>query len=173
MTKVFDIQGGDLSIGTLQAGPGIDSLGDVTEGANLSIGQVMAEDYTDYGIRARNSTLSIGGGHLVSNQAQYGVDLEHDVIANLHDTTIKGHRKADIRYGPEVTADLHNVTTRDIYDRTRRRSKICGSAAQPRDILLDSTKRQQRREARLRQVGRMASVLTGAYTTTDMLGLGL
>lgn len=149
----------------------MNSVGEASGGANVSIGQVHAKNYSDFGVQARNSTLSIGGGHLISDQAEYGIDLEHDVVANLQNLTVKGHRGADIRYGSGVTADLHNVTTRDIYDRARRRSKVCGTKARPQDLLLESTERQRQREARLHQMLKRGTVASGAYTLADIIGL--
>lgn len=165
MTKVFDLNGGNINVGTLRTGPGVSSLGDISGGAQLSIGQAYSHGYSDYGFRVENGALGIGGGEMVADGARFGLDLRRDADTNLQDLVLDGHDDADIRIGPGVRGDMKNVSARQIYNMARGRTLTSSVKLKSHDMAVNTTQEQRLREYRLAQA-KMLSI-------SAALGIGL
>jgi hypothetical protein len=85
--------------------------------------------------------------HFQSKDGRLGWDFEQDVQANMYDSTVKGNRDADIRYGTDVQADFSGIKTRDMYDMARRENPLLpNTGIQDVDMAINTTEEKLRQE---------------------------
>lgn len=150
---------------------GVDVPIEAVGAENVVIENTKARQYSDTGLRARDSTISARGLDFSSPNAAYGLDLTNSVTANVVDSRFLNHQEADIAYGPGVIGDFHDVTASTLYDRARRRSPIASENPRTVNRLVTTEARQLDREHRLRRLARNASVASTGYGVLEALGL--
>lgn len=126
----------------------------VEGGHSLLLDNVSASGYENTGLHARDAQITAKDLYFQAKDARLGWDFERDVQANLYDSVVKGHREADIRYGPDVVADISGVEAREVYDKARRENPLLPSTGlQELDMAVNTTEeklRQQRNRSRLK-----------------------
>lgn len=126
----------------------------VEGGHPLFLNNVSVSGYEDTGLHARDTQITAKDVHFQAKDARLGWDFERDVQANLYDSVVKDHREADIRYGPDVVADIAGVEAREVYDKARRENPLLPSTGlQEIDMAVNTSEkklRQQRNRSRVK-----------------------
>lgn len=94
------------------------------DGVPIILDNVSAANYSDTGLRCKNTSVFGRNLKFESTDATLGWDFERDIDANLYDSVVKGHRDADLRFGPDCRADISGVTARSLYDKARRNNPL-------------------------------------------------
>lgn len=104
------------------------------------------------------------GIFFAAKDARLGWDFERDVVANMYDSSVTGHRDADIRYGADVVADLEGVKAASVYDKVRRENPLLpNTGVQELDMAINTTEENLQQEQNFRRLKSLLRVMAGRF----------